>query len=522
VRPEALMTRRSFKTAARLLGLAVLAFVVWRNVDLRELLGNLAAVSPAWIAGLWLVASVDRVLMAAKWRHLCGPLEIRAPLREWVGSYYAASFLTFFLPTSLGGDVYRGWRLTRASSNGSGVVASLIMEKLVGVVAVVTFAWVGLGYLVTERTAPESQTIFLVLLFASAAAFLALLVSLSPTTHRLLDRFQPVAKLSVAYAEFANHRGTLLANTMLAIVEAATRLVVTCGAAFAIGLDVAVGPLFAIVAVTEFIRRCTIVLDGWGLSESIRIVTYGLVGISGGDALAIGVVSHAIMGLASLPGAFFFFGDRSRHDVPRASGPPSRARKMVQRFLLPQFVISVWYWIGSRSTISPRAEVELSPNLHFGRRCTVSSFTKIKAEGPLHIGRRSGFATGCFVSSGLAGITVGDHVLVGPNVSIVGSKYVHRELDVPFEDQGHESKGIRIGSNVWIGAGSVVADGAVIGDNTIVAAGSLVTRRYPSNVIISGSPAKVILRRDRQPGGQECVNKSSKSSAAPSPISTKS
>ncbi|MGH2571215.1 MAG: acyltransferase, partial [bacterium] len=224
---------------------------------------------------------------------------------------------------------------------------------------------------------------------------------------------------------------------------------------------------------------------------------------------------------SGLPGAFVFFGDPVRArgaQMPGPASPPSRARKMLQRFLVPSFVGSVWFWLSSRSTVSCRAEVELSPNLRFGRRCTVSSFTKIKAEGPLRIGARSGFATGCFVSSGRGGIDIGEHVLVGPNVSIVGSKYVHDELDVPFEDQGHESIGIRIGNNVWIGAGSVVADGAVLGDNTIVAAGSVVNRRFPSNVIIAGSPAKVVLRRDRKPGGKPaCASTSSKSSAAPSP-----
>jgi acetyltransferase-like isoleucine patch superfamily enzyme/uncharacterized membrane protein YbhN (UPF0104 family) len=503
---------------AKVLGIAVLAILVAYQVDFRELRGNVAAVSLLSFAGLWLVAVAGRLLMAVKWRHLCGALGIRAPLGEWVAAYLAASFLSYFLPTSLGGDVYRGWRLTRATSNGPAVVASLVMEKLIGVVAVVGFAWAGLVHLVASGTAPQSRGTFLALGGVTAAACLAFLVSLAPAVHRLLGRFGPAAKLSAAYASFASRRGILVANTGLAALEAAIRVAVTVGAARAMGLEAPLAALCAIVAVGEFVRRCTMVLDGWGLSESIRIVTYGLIGISGGDALAIGVVSHAAMALSGLPGAFVFFRDPARAEIPRPAGPPSRARKMAQRFLVPSFVGSLWFWLQSRSTVSCRAEVELSPNLRFGRKCTVSSFTKIKAEGPLSIGERSGFATGCFVSSGRSGIEIGDHVLVGPNVSIVGSKYVHEELDVPFEEQGHESIGIRIGNNVWIGAGSVVADGAVIGDNTIVAAGSVVNRRFPSNVIIAGSPAKVVLRRDRKPGGKPtCASTSSRSSAAPSP-----
>ncbi len=55
--------------------------------------------------------------------------------------------------------------------------------------------------------------------------------------------------------------------------------------------------------------------------------------------------------------------------------------------------------------------------------------------------------------------------------------------------------GVRIGKNVWIGAGSIILDGTVIGDNCVVVAGSLVNRRYPDNVIIQGNPAKIIMKR---------------------------
>ncbi len=128
----------------------------------------------------------------------------------------------------------------------------------------------------------------------------------------------------------------------------------------------------------------------------------------------------------------------------------------------------------------------------------MSSFTKIKAsEGPLTIGEKSGFATGCFLSAGAAGLDIGHHVICGPNVAIVSRHYRHTELDVPFEEQGQESQGVSIGNNVWIGANSTVVDGAVIRDNTIVVAGSLVNRRYPPNVVLQGAPARVILRRGK-------------------------
>lgn len=185
----------------------------------------------------------------------------------------------------------------------------------------------------------------------------------------------------------------------------------------------------------------------------------------------------------------------------RAEGGVKRTRMrsaglVARRFLVPGFVVSLYALLRFRSAVSARAEVELSPHLRLGRKNTVSSFTKIKAtDGPFVTGERCGFGTGCFIASSEGGIELGDNVICGPNVVIIASNYRYDRVDVPLEDQGISSRGIRIGNNVWIGANSVVLDGSVIGDNSIVAAGSVVNRRFPANAIIQGNPAKVILRR---------------------------
>jgi len=170
--------------------------------------------------------------------------------------------------------------------------------------------------------------------------------------------------------------------------------------------------------------------------------------------------------------------------------------KGLRRFLTPPIVVTGVYYLRFRAKVSPKAEVDLHPNLRLGKRCVISSFSKFKAtDGPLVVGDRGGFATGCFVATGEGGIEIGDNVIVGPNVNIVSVNYRTDELNVHLEDLGHTSKGIKIGHNVWIGAGCTILDGAVIGDNTVVVANSLVNRRFKSNVILSGHPAKVLMKR---------------------------
>jgi acetyltransferase-like isoleucine patch superfamily enzyme len=168
----------------------------------------------------------------------------------------------------------------------------------------------------------------------------------------------------------------------------------------------------------------------------------------------------------------------------------------IKRILTPGFVVTLYYSYKYRAKISPRSEVEISGNLKMGRGCVVGSFTKIKAsDGPLHMGDRCGIATNCFIASGEKGIEIGDSFVCGPNVVMSASNYSYGEVGVDIRTLGTTSKGVRIGNNVWIGAGSIILDGTTLGDNCIVVAGSLVNRRFPDNVIIQGNPAKIMMKR---------------------------
>ena len=123
--------------------------------------------------------------------------------------------------------------------------------------------------------------------------------------------------------------------------------------------------------------------------------------------------------------------------APETSQVSRKFGLMLRRFLIPSFVVSAYAYFKLGASISPRAEVELSPFLQLGRGTRVSSFTKIKVtDGPLVTGEKCGFGTGCFVDPGSAGIRMGDHVICGPNV-------VHHCDQLPVCERQHVVRGTR-------------------------------------------------------------------------------
>lgn len=89
----------------------------------------------------------------------------------------------------------------------------------------------------------------------------------------------------------------------------------------------------------------------------------------------------------------------------------------------------------------------------------------------------------------LADITIGDDVLIGPNVSLVTSEHPV----APSQRQAFLlGRPIVVERGVWIAAGATILGGVTIGENSVVAAGSVVTRDVPANTLVGGNPAQVI------------------------------
>ncbi len=53
-----------------------------------------------------------------------------------------------------------------------------------------------------------------------------------------------------------------------------------------------------------------------------------------------------------------------------------------------------------------------------------------------------------------------------------------------------------IEENAWIGIGAIICPGVTIGRNAVVAAGAVVTKDVPDNVVVAGVPAKIIKKID--------------------------
>ena len=103
---------------------------------------------------------------------------------------------------------------------------------------------------------------------------------------------------------------------------------------------------------------------------------------------------------------------------------------------------------------------------------------------------------GCRILSDIATtepwlVSIGDRVTISTNVQIV----THDGSGWLIRDEGGRRfrfAPVKIGSNVFVGAGVIILPGVSIGDNCVIGAGSVVAKSVTSGSIVVGNPARLV------------------------------
>jgi acetyltransferase-like isoleucine patch superfamily enzyme len=121
------------------------------------------------------------------------------------------------------------------------------------------------------------------------------------------------------------------------------------------------------------------------------------------------------------------------------------------------------------------------------------------AEPVLRIGDGCVIGRGSHLVSRL-GITLGDHVFLGPNVYLTDHNHGYEDTAAPIGTQLPGFAPVVIGAGSWLGANSVVLPGTELGRNTVVAAGCVVRGSFPDHAVLAGVPARMVRRWDAEEG----------------------
>jgi len=153
--------------------------------------------------------------------------------------------------------------------------------------------------------------------------------------------------------------------------------------------------------------------------------------------------------------------------------------------------------VGKNCKLHPQAHIgyaehggtiTLGNNVIIKHGCVIRTCT-----GFIIIGDNTVINYNCIMHA-LGGITIGQNVLLSPNVHIYAQNHQFKK-DKLIRNQKNVPKSIVIEEDVWIGANSIILGGVIIHKGAVIGAGSVVTKDIPSYEIWAGNTAKKIGKR---------------------------
>jgi uncharacterized protein (TIRG00374 family) len=260
-----------------------------------------------------LLVILDRALMAYRWLTLLSPLDPadRPGFSAVMRVFFVSTFIGTFLPASIGGDAVRAYGLSRQGVRGIDAVASVVMDRLLGVVSILV---VGVAGAALARDLMDIRLVVPALALLTAACVVAVAVVLSPRTALLVSAIfrrgekgnDAVYRLVIAVQRYAGYRGDLANVLACSIGVQVLRVFQTYFLGLALALTVPLSVYFALVPLILLIALMPITINGIGTTQAAFVWLFGRVGVASAPAFALSVLFLAIAVVGNLPGGLLY------------------------------------------------------------------------------------------------------------------------------------------------------------------------------------------------------------------------
>ena len=304
-----LRTARSFWF--RLLVTVVVLGVLVTRIDLPSTVAALLRLRLPYALAVIALVALDRGVMMGRWILLLRAGGQQVPAGPAARVYLVSSFLGGFLPAGVGADVVRAYAWTQRTSQPGEAVASVAVDRLLGLLSLVVMGLFGLLVWAPELDDGlwEAWVAAALLGVAAAAALfwadrgLRAAVSLSERAARPVTR---LLHLGDALGRYRGHGRALTLVFALSIAVQVLRIVQAYLLGVGIGIPVSLTAYLAFMPIGLLVLLLPVSISGFGIPQGVIVWLLGPHGVPGPDAFALSTLIVLSGVLANLPGAWLW------------------------------------------------------------------------------------------------------------------------------------------------------------------------------------------------------------------------
>jgi uncharacterized protein (TIRG00374 family) len=305
--------------------IALTGYILWRS-DPSRVLDIAARADWRWVAAAVALVFVDRGLMAYRWLALLVALApgTHPPFGDVLRVFFTSTFVGTFVP-SVGGDVYRAYSLSRLNVRGAESAASVVMDRLLGVLSIVLVGAVA----VAAMGRPSAGDPVVIALGIAAVACLAggmiVFNETAAAAAQRLARLLPTARVQRlasgildAVRRYAHHHGVLANVLVMSVGVQILRVLQAWCLGRALGIAVPLTTYFVLIPVVLLVMLLPITVNGLGTAQVAFTGLFGRVGVDPAQSFALSVLLNALGVVGNLPGALLYAaGERPRPQSAR-------------------------------------------------------------------------------------------------------------------------------------------------------------------------------------------------------------
>ncbi len=297
-----------------LVAVALTAYVLYRS-DPAAVLRAATGADLSLVLVAVLLALVDRALMAYRWIALLCIVEPadRPPLPRLLEIFFVSTFLGTFLPASVGGDAVRAYSLSRDRVTGSEAIASVFMDRMLGVASLLILAVVSVA-LARELAANVAVLLALAVTAVACAVTLALIFSQRTGAYGgMMARLVPVAFVQrmadgivAAVQRYRSFHGRLASVLVASVAVQVLRVLQAYCLGVSLGIAAGLPVYFAFVPLVLLIMLLPITVNGLGTSQAAFVWFFARAGVAAPAAFALSVLFVGLGLVGNLPGGLLY------------------------------------------------------------------------------------------------------------------------------------------------------------------------------------------------------------------------
>jgi len=274
-----------------------------RLVDVRGTLSALSRLTPKAIVLTMVLFLLDRFSMSFKWNILLRSRGFWLSHWDAFRLYLASGFVGYAIPATVGGDIFRAARLATSGQSASGVSATIVLERVLGLLAILTLSCGGLACSVLAgRTdlMPLFGAVFLALLLGAVLTSISMSDRLYRFLKQVSNRIRPnrvvkvLQSLHNEYVALSNSVRPLVWFFVLSIVNQVIRTLMCVPLLRSLGVDVDLLALFALLPLSKAFIQFMPVPAGIGVAEGSTVAALTLAHVSAPQALVVALVLRAV------------------------------------------------------------------------------------------------------------------------------------------------------------------------------------------------------------------------------------